>query len=83
MAVIEGLILGRDEQVRGANVRVITKGKIVHLSRPIQKLYPIEVSAELKEATRPKLMQTRQRRSEHATFLAEQQHWTRPGGREK
>ena len=51
MAVVESLILGKDEQVRGANVRVITKGKIVRLSRPVQKLYPIEVSAELPEIT--------------------------------
>ena len=51
MAVVESLILGKEEQVRGANVRVITKGKIVRLSRPVQKLYPIEVSAELPEIT--------------------------------
>ena len=51
MAVVESLILGKDEQVRGANVRVITKRKIVRLSRPVQKLYPIEVSAELPEIT--------------------------------
>lgn len=42
-AVIEDLIPGKDKQVRGAYVRVIIKGKAVHLSRPIQKLYPIEV----------------------------------------
>ena len=52
MAVLESLILGKDEQVRGANVRVITKGKIVHLSRPVQKLYPIAVSVELPEVIR-------------------------------
>lgn len=51
MAVVESLILGKDEQVRRANVRVITKGKIVRLSRPVQKLYPIEVSAEVPEVT--------------------------------
>ena len=39
-AVVYSLILGKDEQVSGANVRVI-KGKIVRLSRPVQKLYPI------------------------------------------
>ena len=42
--------MGKDEQVRGANVRVITKRKIVCLSRPVQKLYPIEVSAELQKS---------------------------------
>ena len=43
MAVIEELIHGRDNKVRGANVRVVTKGKALRLSRPLQKLYPIEV----------------------------------------
>ena len=42
MPIVESLILGKDEQVRGANVRIITQGKIVHLSRPVQKLYPIK-----------------------------------------
>ena len=43
IAVIEELIHGKDNKVRGANVRVVTKGKILRLSRPLQKLYPIEV----------------------------------------
>ena len=43
MAVVESLIVGKDKEVRGANVRVITKGKAVHLSRPVQKLFPIEI----------------------------------------
>ena len=46
MAVVEGLIVGKDKEVRGANVRVITKGKAVHLSRPVQKLFPIEIRTE-------------------------------------
>ena len=43
MAVVESLIVGKDKEVRGANVRVITTGKAVHLSRPVQKLFPIEI----------------------------------------
>ena len=42
MAVIEELVHRRDK-VRGANVRVVTKGKTLCLSRPLQKLHPIEV----------------------------------------
>jgi len=38
MGVVEGLICGRDKQVRGAHVRVITKGRDVHITRPLQKL---------------------------------------------
>ena len=47
--VVESLIVGKDKEVRGANVRVITKGKTVHLSRPVQKLFPIEIRTETSE----------------------------------
>ena len=46
LAVVEELVKGRDNVVRGAKVRAIVKGKIVRLSRPIQKLFPIEVRDE-------------------------------------
>ena len=45
MAVVESLIRGKDNVVREANVRVIAKGKPVRISRPVQKLYPIEVKS--------------------------------------
>ena len=37
---------GRDNVVRGATVRVVTKGKPILLSRPVQKLYPLEFRSE-------------------------------------
>jgi hypothetical protein len=40
LGVVEGLIKGKDGVVRGAKLRVITSGKPVHLSRPVQKWYP-------------------------------------------
>ena len=43
MAVVEDLIKVKDNVVRGANMRVIAKSKPVHISRPVQKLYLIEV----------------------------------------
>ncbi len=46
MGVVKSLVTGKDGVVRGAEVRVITKGKPVHLSRPVQKLYPLEVRSE-------------------------------------
>ena len=46
-AVVERLITGRDEIVRGAEVRTIAKGKHLHISRPIQKLYSLEIRATL------------------------------------
>ena len=45
MAVVESLIRGKENVVRGANVRVIAKAKPVRISRPVQKLYPIEVKS--------------------------------------
>ena len=39
-------IKGKDEVVRGANIRVIAKGKPLRMSRPVQKLYPLEVRSE-------------------------------------
>ena len=45
--VIKKLIVGRDEKVRGAQVKIIAKGKPVYIDRPVQKLYPLEVRAEI------------------------------------
>ena len=43
--MVEGLICGRDKEVRGTHVRVITKRRDVHMTRPVQNLYPNEVHA--------------------------------------
>ena len=52
LAVIERLIAGKDKEVRGANVRVIPKGKQVRMSRPVQRLFPhLEVCAASLEDT--------------------------------
>ena len=42
--VVESLVKGKDSIVRGAKVRVVRKGEPTHLSRPVQKLYPLEIS---------------------------------------
>ena len=46
MGVVESLIKGKNEVVRGTNIRVIAKGKRLRMSRPVQKLYPLEVRSE-------------------------------------
>lgn len=46
MAVVEELIKGRDGVVRGARVRTIARGKHTRITRPIQRLYPIEVRSD-------------------------------------
>ena len=46
MGVVESVATAKDGIVRGAQVRVITKGKPVHLSRPVQKLYPLEIRSK-------------------------------------
>ena len=47
VGVIEKVIKGRDGKVRGACVRLIARGKPVYIDRPVQKLYPLEVRAEM------------------------------------
>ena len=44
MAVVEKLIIGKDNQVRGATIRRVAKGKGKPeiIDRPIQKLFPLE-----------------------------------------
>lgn len=44
--VVESLVKGKDGVVRGARVRIVTKGKPIHLSRPVQKLYPLEIRSK-------------------------------------
>ena len=34
----------KDGQVRGASVRLVGKGKLQTLTRPLQKLYPLEIT---------------------------------------
>ena len=43
MAVVESLFKDKDEVVRGANIQVIAKGKLMRMSRPVQMLHPTEV----------------------------------------
>lgn len=43
MEKVEELVVGKDGVVRGAKLKVFSKGKPVYLSRPIQRLYPVEV----------------------------------------
>ena len=43
---MEGLVTGRDGIIRGAKLIVITNWKPVHISRPVHKLYLLEVGSE-------------------------------------
>ena len=49
MGLIEGLIRGKDENVRGAPVRLCSMGKRELLSRPTQIFFPLELRMERKE----------------------------------
>ena len=45
MGKVEELIVGKDKEVRGAKVKLLgARGKPVRVSRPVQKLYPLEHS---------------------------------------
>ena len=47
LALVESLIVGADGKARGAKLRSVSKsGKPVHLQRPVQLLYPVEVNDE-------------------------------------
>ena len=46
MRIIEGLISGRDGQVRGARVRRLGRGKLEFVNRPLPKLFPLEISRD-------------------------------------
>ena len=47
MGVVEKLVVGKDGRVRGAKIKLITKGKPVYIDRPIEKLYPLEGKAQI------------------------------------
>ena len=44
MGKVVELIVGKDKVVRGAKVKLVTRGKPVEVSRSVQKLYPLEHS---------------------------------------
>ena len=43
MGKVVGLIIGKDSEVRGAELKLITKGRTVFVNRALQKLYPLDV----------------------------------------
>ena len=45
VGVIEELLPGRDGLVRGATLRVVSKGRTSRMRRPLQRLYPLEVES--------------------------------------
>ena len=48
--VVEQLIIGQDKEVRGATVRLMTKGKPVALIRSVRKLYLLEINCNVEES---------------------------------
>ena len=71
IAIVEELVSGKDNEVRGARVRVMTKGRPVHLYRPVQKLYLLEVRATEPIAQKKRLNKGQQKRiqPQHAAAL--------------
>ena len=49
MGKVVGLIIGKDSEVRGAKLKLITKGKVVFVNRALPKLYPLEVRSVTRE----------------------------------
>ena len=50
MGVIKDLITGRDGEIRGVTIQVICKGKPLILRRPIQRVYPLEISNTVRDS---------------------------------
>ena len=51
---VEELLPSKDGVVRGAKVKMLTKkGRPLYLNRPIQKLYPLEVTGPLQAVPEP------------------------------
>eukprot|EP00795_Rhopilema_esculentum_P014904 gene14904-biopygen4596 len=48
VGIVKEIIFGKGGEPRGATVRKYEKGKILHLNRPLQKLYPLEIARDNK-----------------------------------
>ena len=49
MGVVKSLIIGRDSYHRGAVVRVRIGDRVVEMTRPLHRLYPVEVESQVRE----------------------------------
>ena len=49
MGVVRSLITGRDGYHRGAVVRVRSGDRVVEMTRPLNRLYPVEVESQVRE----------------------------------
>jgi len=47
---VKKLIVGKDNQTRGAVIDIVTgKGRLMEIERPVQKLYPLEINCNYQE----------------------------------
>ena len=47
---VKKLIVGKDNQIRGAVIDIVTgKGRLMEIERPVQKLYPLEINCNYEE----------------------------------
>lgn len=75
--IVEELIVGEDQEVRGVKVRTLTKnGAVTYLRRPVQKIYPLEITC-----TQEKPTQLKGTRSEHTKKPDETDHDVKDKGR--
>ena len=49
MGVVRSLITGRDGYHRGAVVRMRSKDRVIEVTRPLKRLFPVEVGSQLRE----------------------------------
>ena len=58
MGIVDELIVGKDGHTRGAKVRMHGAGKPDYLNRPLQKLYPLELSVRNVNEEQEKIMES-------------------------
>ena len=54
MGVVKSLITGQDGCHRGAFVKLRSGDRVVEMSRPLNRLYPVEVESQVREERRLK-----------------------------
>ena len=80
MGIIEEIIKGKDQQIRGAKVRKMARGKPEYLNRPLQKLIPLESAGKISlERQDGKERKDDKGMDEHVTGVREENEKSRGG----
>ena len=69
---VKKLIVGKDNQTRGAVIDIVTgKGRLMEIERPVQKLYPLEINCNYEEKSKDGRIATLERPRRSAAIDAD------------